>query len=72
MAQHLEECPLPGQKPLRKETDGWLRLHARVADTEQLRWWLRGFGDKVEVIGPKRLREEMAQVARGLAKHYRR
>jgi predicted DNA-binding transcriptional regulator YafY len=38
---------------------GTVRLVATVPDTLQLRWWLLGFGEGVEVIEPKDLRERM-------------
>jgi predicted DNA-binding transcriptional regulator YafY len=56
-------------KPLE---DGALHLQAKVVNTEQLRWWLLGFGDKVEVIKPKTLRQELAQIAASLHATYSR
>jgi predicted DNA-binding transcriptional regulator YafY len=35
------------------------RVEATVADTGQLRWWLLGFGGRVEVQEPLGLREEL-------------
>jgi predicted DNA-binding transcriptional regulator YafY len=45
-------------------------VQATVADTQQLRWWLLGFGDKVEVLGPAGLRAEFAALAARLAARY--
>ncbi|MBX3302969.1 MAG: WYL domain-containing protein [Nitrospira sp.] len=36
-------------------------------DTLELRWWLLGFGDMVEVLGPKTLRKEFAATAKRLS-----
>jgi hypothetical protein len=46
----------------------WVR--ATVADTDQLRWWLLGFGNQVEVLEPVELREEFRWIARGLLDMY--
>lgn len=50
--------------------DGRALVRATVADTTQLRWWLLGFGEKVEVLKPKRLREEFRAVSRKLAERH--
>ena len=42
----------------------------RVQDTCQLRWWLLGFGDQVEVLEPEHLRAEFAEIARSLHDMY--
>jgi len=41
-----------------------VRVTATVRDTLQLRWWLLGFGEKVDVIIHETLREEFAETAR--------
>jgi predicted DNA-binding transcriptional regulator YafY len=68
---HLQETPLSDDQQLREEKDGRLRIKARVQDTLQLRWWLRGFGAGVEVVKPKGLRNEFATTASILAERYR-
>lgn len=56
-AQHLEESPLSkDQKMVADAKDGHFRISATVNDTDQLRWWLLGYGDGVEVIEPPELR----------------
>ena len=45
-------------------------LEAETADSRQLRWWLRGFGDDVEVLEPAELRKEFAEMAKKLAGIY--
>ena len=46
--------------------------HARavLADTRELRWWLRGFGDHVEVQSPAALRSEFKEQSRALHELY--
>jgi predicted DNA-binding transcriptional regulator YafY len=51
---HLLESRLSEDQRVEEEGQR-LRITATVADTEQLKWWLRGFGDAVEVIAPRQL-----------------
>ena len=66
-AAYLRETPPPGTLNLTEQEDSRLLLQAEIADSRQLRWWLRGFGDDVEVLEPAGLRAEFAQMARNLA-----
>ncbi len=72
--RHLLESPLADDQetqPLDAKSDS-LRVTATVRDTEQLRWWLLGFGGKVEVIGPAALRKDIAARLRKAAARYGR
>ena len=51
-AYHLYESPLSDDQVIQPDGEGWVRLTATVLNTEQLWWWLRGFGDQIEVIQP--------------------
>lgn len=64
VATHLEERPLSADQTA-TPADGYVEIAATVADTEDLRWWLLGFGELVEVMKPRELR---AQVAARIAK----
>jgi len=69
-AVHLEETPLSDSQRLEGADDGRIRLSARVADTAQLRWWLLGLGDQVEVVGPGALRADIAdRLGRALSRY---
>lgn len=70
-AFHLTERKLSDDQQLKAKKDGWFQLTATVADTSKLRWWLLGFGDGVEVLGPKSLRKEIGETAAGMARMYR-
>jgi predicted DNA-binding transcriptional regulator YafY len=70
-AVHLSERLLSKDQSLTPEKDGRMLLQATVLDTLELRWWLRGFGDKVEVRAPKALREEFKVIAQSMAKIYK-
>lgn len=72
-AAHLHETPLSEDQVISDgERDGWVRITATVDDTSQLRWWLQGFGDQVEVVSPRGLRAELAVSAAGSAALYAR
>lgn len=50
----LLETPLSNDQIATEKVDGFV-IAATVVDTEQLKWWLRGFGDAVKLISPKGL-----------------
>lgn len=69
---HLRESPLSADQILTPASDGVTRLTATVMDTPQLRWWLLGFGDGVEVLKPAVLRREFVVIARAMTRRYAR
>jgi predicted DNA-binding transcriptional regulator YafY len=54
-AYHLRETRLSEDQALFDRPDGRVLVRATVADTGELRWWLLGFGEAVEVLSPKDL-----------------
>jgi predicted DNA-binding transcriptional regulator YafY len=68
VGHHLLETRLSGQQQAEKLDDGQVEIRARVLDTQQLRWWILGFGSGVEVVSPGHLRdwirEDVGQLAR--------
>lgn len=71
-AEHLRETPLSQDQVIGPEQDGWVTVTATVLDTQQLRWWLLGFGDQVEVLEPGNLRDEFDAMAVGMAHLYQK
>jgi len=67
---HLQETPLSEDQVIEHMPDGRLRVIATVLETQQLLWWLLGFGDSVEVLAPKGLREQIIDKVRRLADRY--
>ncbi|MDO9393925.1 MAG: WYL domain-containing protein [Methylotenera sp.] len=65
-AEHLWETPLSLDQQITPDQSGWVRLQATVPDTAQLRWWLKGFGQEVEVLEPTLLRDEFFNMAQSL------
>ncbi len=70
VAKHLSESPLSDDQTMTKKRDGRIQVTATVKDTRQLKWWLLGFGDQVEVIKPKRLRDEFIEIGNNLVERY--
>ncbi len=71
VAKHLYETPLVADQMLREQSDGRVLLSATVQDTAELRWWLLGFGDGIEVLAPAGLRAEFASMAQALWEQYK-
>ncbi|MFN2484113.1 MAG: helix-turn-helix transcriptional regulator [Candidatus Limnocylindria bacterium] len=51
--------------------DGRVELHMEVAGTVEVRPWILGWGDSVEVLEPPELRAAVAQAVGAAADHYR-
>jgi predicted DNA-binding transcriptional regulator YafY len=66
----LSETPLSHDQRIEPDTGDRSRLFATVADTNQLRAWLRSFGAFIEVVGPPALRRQMVDEAAALARTY--
>ncbi len=66
---HLIESPLSDDQ-VAEYVGSELRVRGTVLLSKRLRWWLRAFGPNVEVLGPAKLREEMADEAETLAALY--
>lgn len=68
--EHLWETPLSLDQQIAPDQSGWVRLQATVPDTAQLRWWLKGFGNEVEVLEPTAIREEFALLSASMNNIY--
>jgi len=71
VAIHLRETPIADNQVLEDVDDDWVLLSATVANTLELRIWLRSFGDEVEIIKPEVLRQEFCEIAESLYTYYR-
>ena len=70
VVEHLSEARLSNDQRMTPGPDNRTLITATVADTRELRWWLRGFGDRVEVKSPAELRAEFNEYGRSLHKLY--
>ncbi|MEI6207022.1 MAG: WYL domain-containing protein [Desulfuromonadales bacterium] len=69
-APYLYETKLAPDQKLIEKPEGKVLLEASVRDNLQLRWWLKGFGERVEVIEPVDLRNEFIILATKMAEKY--
>ncbi len=67
----LREMPIVKDQVIGKEGERW-RLEATVTDSYHLRWWLRSYGDRMEVLAPPPLRQEFTESAGRMAAMYQR
>lgn len=71
IAKHLEEVSLSDDQMITPmENSALFEICASVKNTQQLRWWLSGFGAGLEVIEPVELREEFIHTANKLSEIY--
>jgi predicted DNA-binding transcriptional regulator YafY len=69
-APYLYETKIVPNQKLTEQTNGKLLLAATVRDDVQLRWWLKGFAEKVDILEPADLRNEFATMASKMAEKY--
>lgn len=69
-AEHLWETPLSLDQKIEPDQSGWVQVHATVPDTSQLHWWLKGFGQEVEVLEPTSLRDEFVNMTQSIGEIY--
>lgn len=70
VARHLLECPLSLNQTVEEQPDGRMEVRATVQNSQQLMWWLMGFGDSVEVVAPAELRSRVHDQVMRLAERY--
>jgi predicted DNA-binding transcriptional regulator YafY len=68
--EHLHDTPLSISQTLTDLPDGRIELRAQVHNTLQLRWWLQGFADGVEVMAPADLRAIVSENMQRAAARY--
>ena len=68
-ARILRETPLSADQEIRIKAER-TTVRATVADSWQLRWWILGQGDAVEVLKPAALQREIAATCRRMAALY--
>lgn len=70
VAIHLRESPITDSQTITEVDEDNVLLRATVADTLELRFWLKSFGDEVEVLKPVSLRREFQAMAQNLHGYY--
>lgn len=70
VAIHLRESKLTEEQQIIPDQNGQSIFKAHIQNTGQLRWWLLGFADQIEIINPVELREEFKEKTRAMASKY--
>ncbi|MBP5996368.1 MAG: WYL domain-containing protein [Azonexus sp.] len=73
LAAYLRETPLAEDQRIEMEASGsddTELLTASVQDTDQLRWWILGQREQIEVLSPLSLRNELKAVLHRALVHY--
>jgi predicted DNA-binding transcriptional regulator YafY len=71
VARIIKETPWHPSQMLQTGLDSSVTLTLHVSDTVDLRSWILGWGDKVEVLRPKVLRETIRGTAEAVVDLYR-
>jgi predicted DNA-binding transcriptional regulator YafY len=67
---HLRETPISTSMDIDDSKDGYIIVEDSVTNNSELRWWIRAFGDDVEVIKPASLRNEFKKISQRMVKLY--
>ncbi len=67
---HLYETPISSSQKIKMSRDGYILVEDKVTDNMELRFWIRAFGDSVEVIKPVKLRDEFKKISKRMVNLY--
>ena len=67
---HLRETPISTSMHIDDSKDGYIIVEDSVTNNSELRWWIRAFGDDVEVVKPIALRNEFKKISQRMVKLY--
>jgi predicted DNA-binding transcriptional regulator YafY len=70
IAQIIEETIYHPSQTIEKQKDGFIIMKIKVAPSWELYSLILGWGDKVEVVGPKELREQITETATKMIEMY--
>ena len=67
---HLKETPISKNQKITETDDGFMIVEDTISDLKEFKWWIRAFGDSVEVLEPKSLRDEFAKMSKRMRSLY--
>jgi predicted DNA-binding transcriptional regulator YafY len=68
----MEETQWHPSQVLKMQKDGSIRMTLKVADTVDFYSWILGWGEKIEVLEPKEVREEVTNTVEKMMKVYQK
>jgi predicted DNA-binding transcriptional regulator YafY len=72
IARIMEETVWHPSQVLERQSDGSIIMTLSVTNTVELYSWILGWGEKVEVLKPKELRERVARTAQAILDVYKK
>lgn len=67
---HVKETPISVDQSLKQLKNG-MEITATLRDTIELRWWIAGLGDRIKVLAPKTISDEIKENAQKMAELYK-
>jgi predicted DNA-binding transcriptional regulator YafY len=71
VAGYINEKIWHKTQKIEPQKDGSLIFEARVAGTDEIKFWLMTWGSKAEVLAPAALRDEMISESEKILKNYK-
>jgi proteasome accessory factor B len=68
VANNVAEVQWHSTQKVAVEDDGSAIVEFRVDGLGEITWWILGYGDQVQVLAPKVLREKIADVAKNMVR----
>ena len=68
VAENVAEVQWHSTQKVAHNSDGSVTVEFRVDGLGEITWWILGYGDQVQVLHPKRLRQKIIETAKNVAK----
>jgi len=68
VAENVAEVRWHSTQKVTRNGDGSVIVEFRVDGLGEITWWILGYGDQVQVLRPKRLRQKIVETAKNVAK----
>jgi len=68
VAENVAEVRWHNTQKVTHNGDGSVIVEFRVDGLGEITWWILGYGDQVQVLHPKRLRQKIIETAKNVAK----
>jgi len=68
VAENVAEVQWHSTQKVTHNSDGSVTVEFRVDGLGEITWWILGYGDQVQVLRPKKLRQKIIETARNMAK----
>ncbi len=68
VAENVAEVQWHATQKVCRNSDGSIVMEFRIDGLGEIFWWILGYGDQVQVLSPKTLRNRVVQAAKGIIK----